>query len=198
MITALEIRLGVYGAILAAVLGLWAYVHHLQTETRVLNQKLATAEATNTVSQAQAGVAQEAAQVVDRGAQRDRSTFTTHTENARALQPLLALARLSLSISMLLAATGCAGMPRTAMTLAALNCKDLIPSSYRKPVQGTPLPAAEANAGQLWTSLDDQTGRLDQANGRTSDVVELADRCQARQDALLKALTPTRPWWKIW
>jgi len=61
-------------------------------------------------------------------------------------------------------------------------------------VAGTPLPAADADAGDLWTSLDDQTGRLDQANGRTSDLVGMAALCQAQQQAVLKALQP-KPWW---
>lgn len=73
----------------------------------------------------------------------------------------------------------------------------MIPPSYRQPVKPTRLPAADATAGDLWQSLDDQTSRLDQSNGRTSDVVAIADSCQARQTKVLAALTPT-PWWKFW
>ena len=80
--------------------------------------------------------------------------------------------------------------------LAALDCTKVIPASYREPVVATTLPSLSADVGDLWKSLDDQTNRLDQANGRTSDVIAMADSCQAHQAAVLTALTP-KPWWKF-
>ena len=73
----------------------------------------------------------------------------------------------------------------------------MIPPSYRQPVAGTPIPAADADVGDLWDSLDDQTGRLSHANGRSSDLISMADACQASQAKVLDALNP-RPWWQFW
>lgn len=73
----------------------------------------------------------------------------------------------------------------------------MIPPSYRQPVAPVPLPSEGATAGDLWSSLDGQTNRLDQANGRAGDLVAIADACQARQAAVVKALAP-KPWWKVW
>ncbi len=54
----------------------------------------------------------------------------------------------------------------------------MVPDNDRQPVAPTPLPAAEATAGALWIALDDQTARLDQANGRTADVLSITQRCE--------------------
>lgn len=74
----------------------------------------------------------------------------------------------------------------------------MIPPSYRKPVAATPLPAADALAGDLWSALDDQTARLDQANGRTADVIAMADACQQHQAKVIASLAPPHPWWRFW
>jgi hypothetical protein len=79
--------------------------------------------------------------------------------------------------------------------LSALDCAALIPPSYRRPVAATPLPRTDATAGDLWTALDGQTGRLDQANGRTADLISIAEACQARQAAVVRQLEP-KPWWR--
>lgn len=73
----------------------------------------------------------------------------------------------------------------------------MIPPSYRAPVPPTPLPPTDATAGDVWTALDGQTTQLDAANGRSADLVQMADGCQARQAAVLTALNP-KPWWKLW
>jgi hypothetical protein len=54
----------------------------------------------------------------------------------------------------------------------------MVPDNDRKPVPPTPLPAADATAGALWISLDDQTARLDLANGRTVDVLSITQSCE--------------------
>jgi hypothetical protein len=42
-----------------------------------------------------------------------------------------------------------------------------------------------------WISFADaQTGRLDQANGRTRDAIELVSRCEARDAAAVKSARP--------
>jgi hypothetical protein len=76
-----------------------------------------------------------------------------------------------------------------------LDCAALIPPSYRRPVPPAPLPDPSATAGELWITLDGQTTALDQANGRASDLLAIADACQARQVAVVAALNP-KPWWQ--
>jgi hypothetical protein len=45
--------------------------------------------------------------------------------------------------------------------------------------------------------LDGQTGQLDQANGRTADVIAIAEACDRRSAEVLAALQPKRPWWRL-
>lgn len=89
---------------------------------------------------------------------------------------------------------GCAATRLTPPILAALDCAQVIPPSYRQPIAPAPLISPDATAGQALTALDDQTTRLDMANGRSADLVAIADGCQARQAAVLDALQP-HPWW---
>jgi hypothetical protein len=65
-------------------------------------------------------------------------------------------------------------------------------------VRPVPLPRLDATKGDLAAALDGQTGRLDQANGHTADVVQIVDACKRRQQAVLKALQPTHPTWAFW
>jgi hypothetical protein len=81
-------------------------------------------------------------------------------------------------------------------TLDAIPCGDLIPDRYRQPVQGAPLP--QATVGSLSSALDAQTARLDQANGRTQDVIAIVAVCDTHNAAIKAALTPRRPWWRFW
>lgn len=60
---------------------------------------------------------------------------------------------------------------------------------------GTPRPPSDADAGDLATALDGQTTQLDRANGRSSDLIAIADTCQTRQQAVLEALNPP-PWYE--
>ena len=99
--------------------------------------------------------------------------------------------------SLLASTTGCATTPLIVTTLSALRCADLIPQSYRSPVLGTPLLRAGATVADLGAALDGQTAKLDQANGRTSDLIAIADMCQAQQDKVLAQLHP-KPWWRFW
>lgn len=41
---------------------------------------------------------------------------------------------------------------------------------------------------------DAQTGQLDRANGRTSDVIAISDECAAQNKATDAKLNP-KPWW---
>lgn len=52
--------------------------------------------------------------------------------------------------------------------------------------------------GQVLAFADGQTAQLDEANRRGDTILAVVDICQARQGALLEALTP-KPWWKrLW
>ena len=108
--------------------------------------------------------------------------------------PLPGLGRLLMLGSMTSAVAGCVATAPIVTTLSALDCSALIPPSYRQPVAGTPLPPADADAGDLWTALDGQTSRLDEANGRAADLIAIAEACQARQAAVVRQLAP-KPWW---
>ena len=111
----------------------------------------------------------------------------------RLQSPLLGIALLSMT----LAAAGCASTKHTPPTLAALNCAKLIPDSHRHPVTGAPLPPATAGKPELWVGLDGQTSRLDLANSHTSDVVAIADSCQAEQDKLFQSLQVKKHWYQF-
>jgi hypothetical protein len=53
-----------------------------------------------------------------------------------------------------------------------------------------------ATAGQLGVLYDAAVSAIHQANGRTSDLVAIAALCQAKQVAILQALTPPPPWYR--
>lgn len=64
-------------------------------------------------------------------------------------------------------------------------CASLIPQTWVNGVEGAPLPAG--NSVGDWVAFGDaQTGRLDMANGRTSDVIGIIGRCEARDQAAIK------------
>jgi hypothetical protein len=55
-------------------------------------------------------------------------------------------------------------------------------------VPGADLP--EGNVLADWIAFGDaQTGKLDQANGRTKDAIEIVQRCEARDAAAVKKAT---------
>lgn len=86
-------------------------------------------------------------------------------------------------------------MTATAPAPPAFSCAALVPAGLRQPVAPTPLPPAEATAGVLWISLDDQTARLDQANGRTADVLGITEQCEAER---VKLASPAKGGWLDW
>lgn len=89
---------------------------------------------------------------------------------------------------------GCVQTQLSPPILAALDCSKDIPASYRVPVTGAALPPLDADVRDIAKFGNDQTDKLDQANTRNSDLIGIADGCQARQQAVLTALAP-RPWW---
>ena len=74
------------------------------------------------------------------------------------------------------------------VTAQSAGCSSLIPDSWRAGVPGAPLPADDSVGS--WISFgDQQTGRLDQANARTRDAIEIQRRCEARDAAAVKRAT---------
>jgi hypothetical protein len=63
-------------------------------------------------------------------------------------------------------------------------------------VPGADLPANQVNTGDWIAFGDAQTGQLDKANGHTADVIEIVERCEQRDAAVIKRLQ--RPFWKRW
>ncbi|MEI9890917.1 MAG: hypothetical protein WDN45_10390 [Caulobacteraceae bacterium] len=57
----------------------------------------------------------------------------------------------------------------------------------------TALPPPDVTAGGLWIALDDQTARLEMANGHTADVAAIMDRCEAMRPTA----TPAPSLWTL-
>ena len=77
-----------------------------------------------------------------------------------------------------LALTGCAGA-RPIVTASGADCAGLVPSEWRGGVAGAPLPGEQAVVGDWIAFADEQTGRLDTANGRMADAMNIIEACEA-------------------
>lgn len=90
-----------------------------------------------------------------------------------------------LTLSAMLALSACAGAP--IVTATPSSCAALLPPEWKQGVAGAPLP--EGNDVADWIVFgDSQTGKLDQANGRTRDSISIIERCEQRdRDAIRKA-----------
>lgn len=74
-------------------------------------------------------------------------------------------------------------------------CSTLVPDDWKSGVPGVGLPPLDAPVGEIFAALDGQTGKLDQANGRTRDAIGIVERCEKRDaEAVRKA---TRRWYQI-
>ncbi|MCM8557738.1 hypothetical protein [Sphingomicrobium sediminis] len=71
------------------------------------------------------------------------------------------------------------------MTASAADCASLLPADWREGVAGADLPEAAATTGDWIAFADAQTGRLDAANGRTRDAIEIVENCEARERAAI-------------
>lgn len=58
------------------------------------------------------------------------------------------------------------------------------------------MPAEDASAGDLWKSLDGQTGQLDLANLSKRASIETVEMCERRDRAVREYLQA--PFWKRW
>lgn len=86
---------------------------------------------------------------------------------------------------LLTVASGCAA---PIVTTSPSACAALLPQSWKAGVAGAPIP--DGNTVGDWIAFGDaQTGKLDQANGRTKDAMEIVERCEARDAAAVKRAT---------
>lgn len=74
------------------------------------------------------------------------------------------------------------------MTTQSANCSTLLPAEWRQGVAGAELPQGDT-IGDWIVFGDQQTARLDQANGRTKDAIGIVERCEARDAAAVKRAT---------
>lgn len=94
------------------------------------------------------------------------------------MKTILAAAALSLS--------ACAGPP--IVSASSASCAALLPPDWKQGVAGAPLP--DGNTVADWIVFGDaQTGKLDQANGRTKDAIGIVERCEARDKAAIQRAT---------
>ncbi len=90
----------------------------------------------------------------------------------------------------LLPLAGCALFtPAPTVTTQQASCTTLIPPSWKDGVSGVDLPGLDAAVGDLWVAIDGQTGRLDQANGRTIDTIGIVERCEERDRKAVRRAT---------
>lgn len=65
------------------------------------------------------------------------------------------------------------------MTAQSASCSSLLPPEWKRGVAGADIP--DGNTVGDWIAFGDaQTGKLDQANGRTKDAIGIVERCEAR------------------
>ena len=80
---------------------------------------------------------------------------------------------------------GCAG-PTVIST--PNSCSTLLPTHWRDGVPGAELPADDSVGS--WVAFGDaQTGKLDTANGRTRDAIDIVAKCESRDAAAVKRST---------
>ena len=92
----------------------------------------------------------------------------------------------SIPLSAMLALAACAGGPPI-VTLSGAGCAALLPAEWRVGVIPAPLPNG-VTVGDWIAFADAQTGKLDEANGRTRDAIGIVERCEARDaDAVKRA-----------
>jgi hypothetical protein len=72
---------------------------------------------------------------------------------------------------------------------APSSCSTLIPDSWRAGVEGAPLPDGD-EVGDWIVFGDQQTGRLDVANGRQADTLAIIQRCEERDREAVQRSRP--------
>lgn len=82
------------------------------------------------------------------------------------------------------------------MAAPSAPCSQLVGPSLRADVAGVDLPGLEATAGDWVAAFDGQTGRLDTANRDKRAVLEVVERCEARDAEAVRKIT--KRWWEVW
>ena len=86
----------------------------------------------------------------------------------------------------MLALAGCVGGPPI-VTMSSAGCAALLPDEWRAGVIPAALPDG-VTVGDWIAFADAQTGKLDEANGRTRDAIGIVERCEMRDaDAVKRA-----------
>jgi hypothetical protein len=68
-------------------------------------------------------------------------------------------------------------------------CSSLIPDAWAEGVEGAPLPDGD-EVGDWIVFGDQQTGRLDVANGRQADTLAIIERCEERDREAVQRSRP--------
>ena len=92
--------------------------------------------------------------------------------------------RQSILLCAMLASAGCAGGPLI-VTASGAGCAALLPVEWRTGVIPAALPDG-VTVGDWVAFADAQTGKLDEANGRTRDTIGIVERCEARDAEAVK------------
>ena len=79
---------------------------------------------------------------------------------------------------------GCAAGPPI-VTMSGAGCAAMLPAEWRAGVMPAPLPEG-VTVGDWVAFADAQTGKLDDANGRTRDAIGIVERCEARDNDAVK------------
>ncbi|MEA1071295.1 hypothetical protein [Sphingomonas sp. LY160] len=74
------------------------------------------------------------------------------------------------------------------VTVTPNSCSTLIPTTWREGVAGADLPTDDT-IGSWIVFGDSQTGKLDQANGRTRDTIEIISACEKRDAEAVRRST---------
>jgi hypothetical protein len=74
------------------------------------------------------------------------------------------------------------------VTAQGASCSSLLPDEWSKGVAPAELPDGSAIADWIVFG-DQQTAKLDQANGRTRDAIAIVQRCEARDAQAVKRAT---------
>lgn len=102
---------------------------------------------------------------------------------------LVPMIKSTLASAMLVATLSACVTPT--VTTQNAGCASLIPAEWEQGVAGSPLP--EGNTVGDWVAFADaQTGKLDQANGRTKDTIGIIKRCEERDRAAVTRATRPR------
>jgi hypothetical protein len=116
--------------------------------------------------------------------------------NAYLSRPLLQGSNRLFSAKTLLVPVICAagflqGCVTPTVTTTPTSCSSLLPGEWKQGVAGAELPVGDTVAD--WEVFADaQTGKLDQANGRTVDAIGIVERCEARDAAAVRSATRPR------